>query len=641
MSKQTILNTLHLPTGFEFDIAKAYATLITSQFGGHPARGAAELVQNAVDSYDPELPLKKRHIALATTKDSFSVRDKGHGLGLDRLRLLVTLGGSDKSDDPRKLGTFGMGFFAVLNPKLGTRRVRVVTRLGPHAVRLSFEIDPAHPLKLPAIRTEVMDGLHGISGTEVTVEFNNDSSAGRCLEEARKFLRYLPCRVTLNGSLCTDNVWSEADLPGSLAIAEDPCVGFLRPEGHCSTVTVLCKYERVLTVSLAGLSTGGFNVTHDLRDLCRGNIPLVPPVRIVINHNGLRVTVSRDSVMMDGAYKQVVATVAKSLFRLLGDLISENRNAELIPANQFLFAARIRGYLESPLSPNTTGVTGEVISQLANAQVYRLSGRKERVSLNYIHQLRSADRPVFYSPGGSNLRWLGGAFEHDFIVLPPECPHFGHNPGFYDELFQTVFKDCVNLETIQAQTGRIQDLVARGIVDPEALTPKYEFLGTREITPEEQDFMGRIDTLLRDSRIRLTILQTLHLPDSDIHTTLFDFHAEGITVATGLFDDQGMAFANVDLDQESAGTPARRLRTLRLGLMRTHPVIRNLIESKDPHRAYFALTFLAHELVGCQRMLAPYSTFRNWVIGELSRNLRRVLVEQLLESKHPNKLQSN
>ena len=257
-------------------------------------------------------------------------------------------------------------------------------------------------------------------------------------------------------------------------------------------------------------------------------------------------------------------------------------------------------------------------------------GREQPVSLRHIWELRSADKPVFYAPAGNNLKWLGGTFSHDFIVLPPACRHFAKLGSFYDQLFSDVFEDCVNLETIRDHPEQIEDLVSRGLVERELLSPKCQLIGSWEATEAERCFLSEINAILADPEVKQIIQQCLHLPARTIETALFDIKEDGIVVATGLFEEDGNVFDNVDTRKDDDCEPAKRRRGLKLGLMRSHPVIQHLLRVHDPYRAYYTLTFLAHELVGCQRMLVPCSSFCKWVMSELARGLRKAMIDHLL-----------
>jgi len=70
--------------------------------------------------------------------------------------------------------------------------------------------------------------------------------------------------------------------------------------------------------------------------------------------------------------------------------------------------------------------------------------------------------------------------------------------------------------------------------------------------------------------------------------------------------------------------------TILLGLCRDNPSIQHLIESENPHKAYFALTFLAYQLALCQKMLVPYSPFYHVTAQKLAADMRKALIEELL-----------
>jgi len=73
--------------------------------------------------------------------------------------------------------------------------------------------------------------------------------------------------------------------------------------------------------------------------------------------------------------------------------------------------------------------------------------------------------------------------------------------------------------------------------------------------------------------------------------------------------------------------------TILLGLCLNHPFVRKLIESDDPQKEYFALTYIAHELTSCQKLLSPYSTFFHLVKSRLSSELQKHMLSELTEEK--------
>ena len=69
---------------------------------------------------------------------------------------------------------------------------------------------------------------------------------------------------------------------------------------------------------------------------------------------------------------------------------------------------------------------------------------------------------------------------------------------------------------------------------------------------------------------------------------------------------------------------------LLVGLNAENPLMEALIPSNDPHRAYYALSLLAHELTKCQHMLTPQTPFYHVVKDRLANDMRRAMMERLL-----------
>jgi hypothetical protein len=621
-----VLEKITKPGGFEFDLREAFRKLATSQFGGNPGRGFCELIQNAIDSYPLTIPLQERKAEIRTSENAISIRDCGEGMPIERINLLATLGGTDKEYCADKIGKFGMGFFSIFNPKLQTKKVVVRTRCDSSIVVLEFILDQAEPTALPKLRTKlVREGEKTWHGSEITIEFRSPAAVETCLLEAKRFVRFFPCPVFINGELFVGTIWEEARKRNARFFEDGGRHGFLETKAHCHKIALLCKYEPILELSAGHFSTGGQQPTGDLRDFKRRGVPFVPGTFTLVNDNRLNVTVSRDSVMMDEAYRALVQTVAAVHTEELREILRQDPASHLIPPNQFVFAREI---LHDFMRPRSNGLDPlrQAIAQLADAPVYRLAGKVEPVSLRFIWARRSPDKPVFFSPRGLNSTWLGGAFEHDFIVLPPNHAVMNGGNGLYGELFSEIFRDTVNLDTIRENRNLIRELVQRGIVQPELLSPKCQMMGTWEATAEEQRFLAEVNEILALAEVKRLVQEILHLSASPARAVLFAVQDEGVVVATGLFGEDGRPF-----DPESdAAKPENAQRELKLGLMRTHPLIRHLIESIDSHRAFYALSFLAHQLVDCQRMLVPNSSFRNWLIGRLGRELRAMMLNLLV-----------
>ena len=626
-----IVETINKPHGFDFDLEESYRKLISSQFGGDPARGFCELIQNAIDSFPSSTPFEERRIDIATGEDFIRIADRGEGMSMERLNLLTTLGGTDKHDDPDKIGTFGIGFFSIFNPRLHTKSVCVRTRCGKQGVQLDFLVDEDAPSRPPRIEAQALNTRKMETGSDITVTFRNPYSVNRCLMEAERFMKYFPCKVFINGTPYSGSVWNRAEETDAQFFKDGPCHGFVNSNSSKHSVTLLCKYEHIMDISVAALSTGGHNMTWDLQDYRQRKIPYVPNTSTLVNHNGMHVTVSRDSILMDREYNRVADVVAKAhLLELEKELKKDTPDQTLILANQFVLASDIRAFLTRKGSRPQDDLLDKVARLLAEAKVYRLDGQRELVSLAEIEKKRTPGLPVFFSPREKNIKWLAGAFRHDFVVLPPRTGFQPDENTFYELLFSDTLGYAVNLDTVRDHPRIIEDLVDRGLVQREHLSPKCQIVGSRDLNPEEKRLLNEIDEILLDKGVKKAIEKRLHLRPGTITTAFFDLDGKDVTVATGLFEKDGSAFDNLNQTGDADASRPTDKKSLSLGLMRSHPIIEHITQVDAPHRAYYAVTFLVNELTNCQKMLVPYSPFRHWIAHELARDIRRALVARLL-----------
>ena len=209
-------------------------------------------------------------------------------------------------------------------------------------------------------------------------------------------------------------------------------------------------------------------------------------------------------------------------------------------------------------------------------------------------------------------------------------------PGFYDQIFEAIFDDVVNLDTIREQNERLKELVEAGVVKKESLTPEVEFSGERDLTEDERELLEELDTLLSCRGIREVITKNLHLPVSHIRTLFFDVKNQKAVIATGLFNDAGKALSDTEhcnleiVDEGGASLRKNDNQGLVLGLHRDNELIKSIITNNDPYRLYFSLPILAHELALCQKLLVPYSPCYHLVKEQLARDMRQALMEQLL-----------
>jgi hypothetical protein len=109
-----------------------------------------------------------------------------------------------------------------------------------------------------------------------------------------------------------------------------------------------------------------------------------------------------------------------------------------------------------------------------------------------------------------------------------------------------------------------------------------------------------------------------------VRAAYFEVKEDAARVSAGLFGGDGT------LVDRLPKVPIAR--DVTLGLRLDHPLIREMAQSKGPHRAYYALTFLSHELARCQELLVPDTPAFYFVKAALASHMRRGLVQQLLSA---------
>ncbi|MBN1894304.1 hypothetical protein JW906_07400, partial [bacterium] len=252
-------------------------------------------------------------------------------------------------------------------------------------------------------------------------------------------------------------------------------------------------------------------------------------------------------------------------------------------------------------------------------------------SLEDIRKGLSRDTPLFFSTTRVNIRWVGGNFKHDFIVLPETCEAGSGADRFYDTLFGCVFGDMVNLDTINRDSARLKNLVERGIVGKEALCPECRVVGEKSLTPPQASLLEEIGGILDDPKVREAIETHLHIPVRAIRPVWITIENGNAYISTGILNEGGAPIDEAyvsNLLKEEGGRINRPVDIL-LGLSLDHPFVKRLIASKNPHRAYYSLTFIAHQLALSQRLLVPYSPFFHLVKEKLAAGMRSALIEQI------------
>jgi hypothetical protein len=633
-NENKILETITLANGLEIDIDEGYRKLISSQFGGDQGRGFGELIQNFIDSYPSDVPIEDRKGEIETGIDWISLTDYGEGLNMDKIKLLLTLGGTDKDKDPSKIGMFGIGFFSIFNPRLGTKQVKVTTICEGQPVEILFIVE--NPDKRPQIKTRVLSDEITFS-TKIEVRFKKFSSVQKCLNHAEKALLYYPCQVSINGTLFR-SVWVKAKEKGNVIHVDGALSGFLEYNNYQEDVTMLCKYEFITMGYIYGFSKGGHNIKHDLRDYKHKQTPFLPRYSATINNNLLSVTISRDGYYLNYHFDRSVDFLNKMLLQKLVTELPYSMTPDTLIANLYIFSMDVKSYLIDPekhIKENPE--MAKIIVKLAEAKIFKISDGFGLLSITDLKSRLSEGLPLFFSEEKMNLRWLGGAFKHDFIVLPVECMAFHRTPGLYEDMFNTIFSDTVNLDTIQNNNRKIMELVERKIVDKSALTPNCSFVGEKKLSKGQMKLLLEINSILENKEVIDAISENIKIPIANIRATFFDVKEEGAYISTGLFTEHGTPlsedfvsnFESKENMDKSTGFIDKR--DVLLGLRLDHPFIQYLVDSDNEHKAYFTLTYIAHELALCQKLLVPYSPFYHFVKEKTAAGMRKALINQMLQ----------
>jgi hypothetical protein len=618
------LKKFSIPNGLEIDIDEGWKKLISRQFGGEAGRSFLELIQNFIDSYDDDVPWEKRVGEIDTTENSISLTDYGAGMNYEKLTLLTTLGGTDKDGNPNKIGKFGIGFFSIFNPRLSTKRVLVTTRCEGYSVQLIFEV--TDPEKRPSVTARTLNQKISFS-TKITIEFQNSYSVKNCLNSALKSLKFYPCRIKLNG-IEFNSLWEEARQKKVIEFRKNSCHGLIERSSLYYNTIVLCKYFHIMDMSFPTFLAGGYNMTYDLDDYEKVKAPYLRNIKLVINCNALNLTISRDSYYLDYNNTIMLRTVCKELSNVLQEDIKDADN-QLILANQYIFRNKIKSFLQGEDFDDKEEYL--LMKKLSEKRIYQVKGNKSNWSLLDMHRNLNRNIPLFYAKDPANTRWLAGNFTHDFIVITEDCVECNGAKSFYKKLFGSIFEDVVNLDTIRENPEKISDLIQRGIIDKSALAPECEFIRELELNLQERSFLKELETLLNNAEIRKVISLHFKLDIKKIVPIFFKMKDDGCFISAGIFEKSGRPVSDDFMEQSNSNMwPFFNRNNFFLGICLDNPVIRYLILTQDHHRVYFILSFIAHELLSCQKQLVPDCSFTNYRKERLSADLRKALINDLL-----------
>ncbi len=621
---ENIIEKLSIKNGMQVDLDEGWHKVISRQFGGNPGRGFAELIQNLIDSYSPTIPMEERKGEIHTGPLWISITDYGSGLNREKLKLLTTLGGTDKAGDNSKIGAFGIGFFSIFNPRLFTQKVEVITRCEGQTVNLIFTVKA--PKTPPNIDYKLIKEKFPFS-TQIKVNFTQQEAVSNCLGAMNQALKFYPCQINVNG-VPFQSIWQNARENDNYLFNHDGIKGFIQRGIYDYRVSLMCKYENLGNMSMNAFLTGGHGTKYTLEDLAKDNIPYLPNRYLYVNDNRLNVTISRDSFYLDHNWRHLKSNLSKILLDYMATTIPDLDEENLI-ANIYIFRHDIKAFLQKKPS------TKAVIVKLAEAKLFRINEKAKRFSLRDIYKRHDHNLPLFFSPDRKNRRWLGGDFKHDFIVLPPQTLAGQEVPCFWKSIFSTIFTNAVDLDHIMQDQQKLQELVEQEIISKDALATESKVVGSQSLSQKQSRFLNEIQNLLCLDPVKNTIEDTLKFRIRSILPVFIKFENNNTYISSGLLDQNGMPIDDQfisNLQSEKQGDHFKAANLL-LGLSQDHPFIQKLVQSTDPHRAYYSLTYVAHELALTQKLLVPYSSFFYLVKNRLANSVRRALIDHIIAKK--------
>jgi len=615
--------------GFAFDKKQAWRKLSSKIHAGSPGKAATELIQNAIDASDASVPFTDRTIRIETTPKSFSVIDYGMGFTEEKLRILLTMGATDKANDDDKLGNYGLGFYSLFNRALGTQKVELITKIQDTVIRLIFTV--IDPDEMPLLKIEELSDKIDY-GTRIFVTFSRKySSVESCLYYAKKAANNFPANIIVNNKKYK-TIWLDAQLRGWHMFENENCLGFLRPGSfNFNKIVAYCKFTRILSLP-TGLMVHGYGKPEfNLNDY--HEFPYFPGIDCIINCNNLNLTISRDGFYLDMAYFNMKDLIKKEIFKLMLSFDFE-KNLQVTLANMFIFRKDLRTFLETGKLYCNSTAQGEVLEQLSKVKIFRLSGKREFFSLHDLKNMLSANTPLFYSPNKKNIDYLAGNYKHDYILLCERVTAEGGANEFWKKLLGDIFKDIVNLDTIQEDNALIKKLVDRGIIDKDVLSPLVSFIGEKKLRNTEFEFLSELGLLLNNKEVLKAIEKNLFIEVDSIRPVFFEVEKEGAYISSGFFNEDEQAISDEFISNfvrnKKDKTQILKSNELLLGLRKDHILIEQLIKSKDEQRAYYALTIVASEITASQKLIVPYSNFFHLKKEALAKEIRNALINTLI-----------
>ena len=485
---------------FDVDREKAFKKLASKQFK-NPTLALREIVSNALDSYTGTNTPQTVDIAL--DDQHFEVIDHGAGFTEDKIECLRTLGQSDKRGEGGFIGRFGIGFASLFHPDLSVERVLVDTKLNGGYERLEFNVEDTGV----TLKRYDLEGAPPFS-TRVRAEFGNLS--WKRLDEMRKTLRdeakYMNADVMLNGeNISGKELFNQTrkymiDLEGK--VTGRLCFFDSRDEKEKHTESKVALLSHNVYV---GHEHSGGLVRSGRKDFS------LPSYFGFVNCDDLNVITSRNDFRKDGKYKAFTGEVRREVRKKFRDLCSEvgkTRDPELRNILMKSFDYNEESHF-TQYHPNE--VQDACAKALADAPIFTAWNQLGAFSLRQLHEIGERQGHILFAHNGDSTELLDIQGYDAPIIRAGEYSH----PTFKG--VETFALD--NLHTYGGQTNEkfYEELVQKGIIDPEKLKTRVDVVEEDALSGNERNFLTGLRGILQSHRVKDTLAQAGLDTDYSIH----------------------------------------------------------------------------------------------------------------------------
>ncbi len=602
---------------YTVDAVKGYRKLASRMFANDVGRAFEELVSNAVDAYPPDLDREKVRVELAFGEKCASVTDWGEGMSLERVRCLLTLGGTDKGFSGDRIGRFGVGFFSLFDPDLQTAKVRVTTRCEDRQAEITFTVgDPAVP---PAIEARALDEPLPYA-TRIEVTFRSARSPDVCKRWIEGKAGFYPYDITINNRKPL-SIWKR----GKHTRLFD--TGYIKGRIYSAVKTevrILCRYNYLRTL-----------IPDQIADECESEggidfleMPKLPELCVDLNCNHLNVILSRNSFPWDAAACRMAKELS-SLLRgcLLRRLSEENPRLQvrhsLVYANQYVFRRRLGRLARDIRGGRYVSDAASVECRLFEERLFTLEGKRGLFSLMDMCKLKTSGLPLFYCAEMHSVNWLNRRYRHDFVLVLSKYRPQGMPSDYVAKVFQAVFGGFqVDLDLIGRNPEWIRKLVEDGIIKAEDLASDLRLNSRPPSDPEEQRLLEELSAWLRRESVARVLRSNFQFRVQDVDLGLFEAKGRDANVLAAFFDheDKLLVRPPKEIDAEAR---------LKIGLNAGNPLFQSLKWSRESNRAYYMLGLIVHELTMTQR-LVPHSCKFYYVKHNVETELMVALQAELM-----------